>query len=338
MYICKICNKKFNSLKGLSNHIRSCHKMTSQDYYDNFLLKDGENLCKTCNNKTKFLGLIRGYSKYCSNKCISRKHKTGYSGRCLICGKEFDSLEIHLKSTHNISSKDYYDKFLLKNKENICENCGGVTKFISLKEGYSRTCSRTCTFELNKKNKTYITKECLYCGKKFDSLKSSNRLYCSKECFNKSKLVLIKRQRTNLKKYNSNYGFQSEIIKDKIKETRNKKFYESLFSSDRLSDLVLPKFNIESYSGTKEELYKFECKKCGNIFEDTLRDGKVPMCPICYPKNYIHSKAEEEIYNYLKTLINKSEIIRNDKVILNGLELDFLIPKYKIAIEFDGLY
>ena len=338
MYICKICNKEFNSLTGLSNHIRMTHKIGSKDYFDKYLSIENEGICQTCGCKTKFLGLGRGYSKVCSNKCISRKHTTGYSGKCKICNKEFSSLEIHLNVAHNLNSKDYYDKYMLKENENICLNCGSETKFISLNKGYTKTCSRKCTFELKKKTETHIIKECLFCGNKFESLKSSNRFYCSEECFRASELPSEKRKITNMEKYNTNFVFQSKNVKDKTKDNRMKKYYTSLFSSDRLDDLVTPIFNINEYIGTKNKKYKFKCKKCDTIFDDTLSNGKIPMCPKCFPNIFIKSKGEEEIYDFLKSLMNENEIIRNDRKILNGLELDFYIPNKNIAIEFNGIY
>ena len=51
------------------------------------------------------------------------------------------------------------------------------------------------------------------------------------------------------------------------------------------------------------------------------------------------SKAEvtAEIYDFLQS-IGIENIIRNDRVLINPLELDFYLPDHNFAIEFDGIY
>lgn len=65
---------------------------------------------------------------------------------CLICSKKFlkqNALATHIKYKHNISSKEYFDKFFPKvNKVCIC---GNNKKFQSIKHGYSRYCGVNCS-------------------------------------------------------------------------------------------------------------------------------------------------------------------------------------------------
>lgn len=63
---CQLCNFESSSGKGLAYHIRTQHKMSSKDYYDRFY---GPKYCNTCGKLTKFLGLSKGYTEYCSKKC-----------------------------------------------------------------------------------------------------------------------------------------------------------------------------------------------------------------------------------------------------------------------------
>ena len=74
---CKICNRFFTTLYGLSNHIRKGHKIQIKKYYDMFLKKQYEEYCNNpkCLNKfenrpnyTRFGG-IHGYYYFCSKKC-----------------------------------------------------------------------------------------------------------------------------------------------------------------------------------------------------------------------------------------------------------------------------
>ena len=73
---------------------------------------------------------------------------------CLICNKEIpyksmkDFTGIHLKK-HNITSKEYYDKYYKKEDEGKCKLCGGDTQFTNLslknKSPYLDYCSRKCS-------------------------------------------------------------------------------------------------------------------------------------------------------------------------------------------------
>ena len=68
-YKCEICDKVFNSVQSLSNHIARGHKISIQSYYDEFMLNPGENLCKQCGKKTTFINYRLGYHRFCSVKC-----------------------------------------------------------------------------------------------------------------------------------------------------------------------------------------------------------------------------------------------------------------------------
>lgn len=63
----------------------------------------------------------------------------------------------------------------------------------------------------------------------------------------------------------------------------------------------------------------------------------IPKNPNKYPRTFAkQSRAEREIGEYITSL--SIEIKTNDRKILNGKELDILIPEYNFAIEYDGLY
>ena len=65
--------------------------------------------------------------------------------KCLECNKEFKKpfmLGMHLKD-HNLTAKNYYDKYLKKENEGICYE-GNITKFINFSKGYHKYCSVKC--------------------------------------------------------------------------------------------------------------------------------------------------------------------------------------------------
>src|SRR5574344_324805 len=93
------------------------------------------------------------------------------------------------------------------------------------------------------------------------------------------------------------------------------------------------------YSKTKYERsdgkVTITCKIHGD-FEQIARNHLMGAeCPKCHSNM---SKGEEEIYLFLKELLGNEEIIRNDRNILDGMEIDLLVPKYGIGIEYDGLF
>lgn len=58
-------------------------------------------------------------------------------------------------------------------------------------------------------------------------------------------------------------------------------------------------------------------------------------CPIC---GHTLSKPEQEIYNYICSLMGEENVTSRDRTVLNGLEMDIYIPLMKLGIEFNGLH
>ena len=69
---------------------------------------------------------------------------------CKICNKDCTSksgrsmLRQHVKKVHNISDKEYYDKYLKKELDGKCLYCKKSTKFKKYLFGYTKYCSITC--------------------------------------------------------------------------------------------------------------------------------------------------------------------------------------------------
>ena len=68
---CSICKFETKNLHGLSCHISKHHRdITIQNYYDNYIGSIG--ICNICGKPTKFLNLVKGYSKFCSTACLNK--------------------------------------------------------------------------------------------------------------------------------------------------------------------------------------------------------------------------------------------------------------------------
>ena len=74
------------------------------------------------------------------------------------------------------------------------------------------------------------------------------------------------------------------------------------------------------------------CPKHGEFWQTPDSHIHGEGCPKC---SHQVSKAEDEIYNFLKSLKIKN-IERNNRNILEGKEIDIYLSDYKIGIEFDG--
>lgn len=67
---CILCGFKTNT-KGIANHLKVKHNMTTREYYDLYLKSENEGICPVCGNNTKYYNFTIGYNKHCSTRCSS---------------------------------------------------------------------------------------------------------------------------------------------------------------------------------------------------------------------------------------------------------------------------
>ena len=149
-----------------------------------------------------------------------------------------------------------------------------------------------------------------------------------------SDIVRKKSIETNMERYGVENSMQRKDIQSKVSNSRLSVEFDRFFTNPLFFDRLTPLFGRNDYSGVDIQ-YPFLCKRCNSKFEDVLRGGKIPRCYNCYP-NTNTSVAETDLGDYIESL--GIEIIRNDKSILNGRELDIYIPTLKIGIEYNGIY
>ena len=95
------------------------------------------------------------------------------------------------------------------------------------------------------------------------------------------------------------------------------------------------KYLYKDFKFSKEkDKIKIICPKHGE-FEQTvdshLRDNG---CPICGKSMSI---AENEIYNFINTLLGENNVVKRERTIVSPNEIDVYIPSKKIGIEYNGL-
>lgn len=145
---------------------------------------------------------------------------------CKICKRECENnvgLISHITQNHGIPSKEYYDKYLKKEKEGICE-CGNKTKYLNISRGYSKFCSQKCSRNSNE-------------------IKEKFRQTCIKKYGVESPLqderIKKKIKQINLERYGVENPFQSEEIKEKIKQTNLKKYgFENYAQTDEWKEIM----------------------------------------------------------------------------------------------------
>lgn len=91
--------------------------------------------------------------------------------------------------------------------------------------------------------------------------------------------------------------------------------------------------NIDYYINNKTKV-KIICEKHGMFEQQPNAHILGQGCPRCAVKI---SKSEQDIVNYVMSL-GVENIIQNDRNVLDGLEIDILIPDLRIGIEYNGLY
>ena len=132
--------------------------------------------------------------------------------KCAICNYEtqnHQSFNSHISHAHHIKSKDYYDKYIKKTNEGLCETCGKHTNFINMWKGY--------------------------------------RLYCCNSCMSSNKEIQMKRKQTSLMHYGVEFPHQSEIIKNNMRKTCIAKYgSENVYASD-YGKQKIKKTNLEKY-------------------------------------------------------------------------------------------
>jgi hypothetical protein len=141
---------------------------------------------------------------------------------------------------------------------------------------------------------------------------------------------------TWIEKYGvDNPGKSRDVIqkRSKLKQENHYEKLKALFNSQNVKWLC----KQEDYAGYHfSHRYKFNCKKCNNGFESTVYVPTDVFCELCHPEK--KETAETGLQEFLVSEVKGKTILRNNRVVLDGKELDFYIPDLSFAIEYNGLY
>lgn len=181
--------------------------------------------------------------------------------------------------------------------------------------------------------------------------------YCGIKCMSKCPVTLQKKSATVQNRYGVSHFSKTELYKTKFKNTCMDRY--GVINPGQIVDLKIrrsktksqtyllnlihinehyytPLFEYAEFQGVHESSM-WRCVKCKTDFEMcNLIQGI--RCSSCYPKTRLvgESKQEIEIADWLKSL--NISVERKNRTLLNGKELDLLIPDHNLAIEVCGSY
>jgi len=360
---CKICGLETSKF-GIVRHITGVHKITKEEYYNQYLRRPDETgLCLFCNQPTPLKSIIEGYTKYCSNKCHNKhqeilgpleheentkKHEDERQTEldetnsivCKICNLKVHKKSLtHFQIKHGLSPKEYYDQYLkTDDKEGLCLHCGKETNFQSILTGYCKFC---CTECLNKSD--------YHQEKKLEGYRRNLEV----DNPSQSPEVQQKKVDTCQEKYGANHWKQSEQGNEEWKE--NFKEIYGVENPSQLKSTMIIKYRNKWETAIKLLSDEFEfpnsvtdmlndktkritiCKQCKKtmIFESLFVFGSYIKCLICNKK--FGSYLEKEMDGFLNYTTVESEI-HNRTILSYNKELDFYLPDHKLAIEMNGLF
>lgn len=226
--------------------------------------------------------------------------------------------------------------FKIKTPPN-CPTCSSQLKLKSFKKGFPKYCSVNCMNNNTERKKKIKEKYLLKYG-----VESHNQL----------KKVKEKKKKTTIKNFGVENPMKSTQIKEKqkksllnkygvdnpmkIKSIREKRVGLEQKQVVRMLSRIPSNYELKSYNSSSLTLLHKNCGKKFSITSNFL-NGRISnnneLCTNCYPK---YSAAFYEICDFLDTY--NITYLKNDRTIIKPYELDIYIPKYKIGIEYHGIY
>jgi len=222
--------------------------------------------------------------------------------KCEICGrsdfKNYKSLSPHIRKTHKINSKEYYDEYLKKEDKGTCLICGKETKFENLSTGYRKYCKKCKTksnYRIDMLRQVFINNS--------ENIINKRKQTCLEKYGvdnpNKNKEVRDKIEQTCLENYGTRTPFTNEKIIKKIKNTNIKKYGVDNPTKNNEIKEKIKQINIEKYGcicplhseKIKEKVKLTNLEKYG--FDNPLKNKEIKeRGKQTYLNNFI-SKVEE---------------------------------------------
>jgi len=242
---------------------------------------------------------------------------------------EYKEINEYNKDFDGISFKEKLYRYFKKDTQIKKCVCGEDLKLYSIERGYSKYCSVKCS-NVGNVSKIKDIKFNKYGDPNYNNIekfKKSIALRSNEDIEETNK----KREKTKNRKYGNPYFLNIQ----KAKETSRTNKINAI-------NKEIAEFNVTVEDIIDESSFLIKCSKCNkssrilNSRFNIRRRNKIDPCIICNNYNTGTSRDENEVSNFIESLgiIN----IKNDRKLLNGMEIDILIESKKIAIEYNGLY
>jgi len=294
-----------------------------------------EKICG-CGSKVKFKGtLTQGYNKSCSLKCSANsditklkykettllKYGVEHPAKSKIIREKYKTTCIDRYGVDNVSKVNEFQE--KKEKTNIKKF--GVTSVLKL----DRVKDKLTEYSMDKYGVPNVNSSNEIKQQKINTLLLNHGVTNPML----SEKFKTKQINTLLLNHDVNNPMKSIELKNKCVNSGIQTKFNSFFNKFE---------NLDELMSWSAQTLTFNCLKCDNTYTLTrellnLRHSKKRViCTTCNPLYKQDSYSENEI-NLFITLLDIN-IIKNNRSILNGKELDIYIPSHNLAIEFDGLY
>ena len=316
--------------------------------------------CLTCSsNYTALLTLNEGFRKYCGVKCMANNNSTKI--------KTKETVRSRFGGVHHTKNKEWMSSFVELQKKNgsykkglktLKTNYGvdNVFQLDKVKQQIKKTNLERYGVEHAMqndeiKNKVKIT-TLENIGAFFnptETKKTNLEKYGVENPLQNSVVKLKVRtttlsnngaffnptetKKTNLERYGVKHAMQNNEIKIKTRNSSNETIFTRMVR--KLSDFVVPQFDLSEFSYTDSTVYKWKCVGCSSIFKSHINNGTIPRCKKCYPNKF--GALQDNILEELKKIF-RQEITVNRRDVLNGQEIDIYIEELKLGIEINGIY
>lgn len=217
---------------------------------------------------------------------------------CAVCGDRFKTtfgLAGHI-SVHNLTNKEYYDKYMKKQNDGKCIMCGDPTRFISMTRGYTKHCDKRICSNNDPESIKKREETCL-------------KLYGVKDA-NLSSVVQENKRKKCIEKYGVDHPMKNKEIANKTVNTKLEKYGKGLKEiNHRAKQTFLKNYGVDNPSKIPEIIEKSKqsrIEKYGNA-----TNGK--KISLTRKKKYI-AQLEEKIKDMGYTVVDFGTDLGNDFV------------------------
>ena len=318
MYTCPLCSDYQNSQGGrLETHLKKVHSQDPEELYIQLYCNSSRPTCvckEECAEPVKWFGWEKGYLS---------KYVRGHNARIF---NAFSDPEVQKSNGQKRSEGYRTGKYDNPMKGQTKENNPKIAAAMELrKERYQNgdlvSWNKGLTKETSDKVAASAQKESESMSDKY----ATGELVPWNKGLTKEISPLVAEIASKVSDtLNNNQNSSSKRFKPEELKIKLEEFIEGKFA-------LLT--NLDDYRNKYQKL-QFRCLVCESIQEKTIKMIiSHPICWNCHPKE---SKAQLEIYDFIKNLCPDAK--NSDRDLISPKELDILVPSKNFAIEYNGLY